>query len=87
MSGSTLPRNETFVLEAFETLFDKKVVATFGRLDVLVNNAGTAIPKKFEEATLEDLNRVIDITGSSGRRIIFNTARTLRRGGTALRSG
>src|ERR1700686_1056654 len=28
-----------------------KTVAKFGRLDVLVNNAGTAIPKKFEEAT------------------------------------
>src|SRR5881296_949032 len=27
----------------------EKVVATFGRLDVLVNNAGTAIPKTFEE--------------------------------------
>jgi 3-oxoacyl-[acyl-carrier protein] reductase len=39
----------------------EKAVATFGRLDVLVNNAGTAIPKKFEETTLEELNRVIDI--------------------------
>src|SRR5216684_3287609 len=39
----------------------EKTVATFGRLDVLVNNAGTAIPKKFEEATLEELDRVIDI--------------------------
>src|ERR1700740_1412471 len=38
-----------------------KTVATFGRLDVLVNNAGTAIPKPFEEATLEEMNRVIDI--------------------------
>jgi 3-oxoacyl-[acyl-carrier protein] reductase len=38
-----------------------KAVETLGRLDVLVNNAGTAIPKKFEEATLEELNRVIDI--------------------------
>jgi 3-oxoacyl-[acyl-carrier protein] reductase len=28
---------------------------------VLVNNAGTGFPKKFEEATLEELNRVIDI--------------------------
>src|SRR5580704_11826259 len=28
-----------------------KAVATFGRLDVLVNNAGTAIPKSFEETT------------------------------------
>ena len=39
----------------------EKTVATFGRLDVLVNNAGTAIPKKFEETTLEELNRLIDI--------------------------
>jgi 3-oxoacyl-[acyl-carrier protein] reductase len=39
----------------------EKTVATFGRLDVLVNNAGTAIPKRFEEATLEEMDRVIDI--------------------------
>jgi 3-oxoacyl-[acyl-carrier protein] reductase len=39
----------------------EKAVATFGRLDVLVNNAGTAIPKTFEEATLEEMDRVIDI--------------------------
>src|SRR6267154_1408268 len=31
----------------------EKTVATFGRLDVLVNNAGTAFPKTFEESTLE----------------------------------
>jgi 3-oxoacyl-[acyl-carrier protein] reductase len=39
----------------------EKPVATFGRLDVLVNNAGTAIPKTFEETTLEEMDRVIDI--------------------------
>src|ERR1700759_3583706 len=39
----------------------EKTVATFGRLDVLVNNAGTAIPKTFEEATLEEMDRVLDI--------------------------
>jgi 3-oxoacyl-[acyl-carrier protein] reductase len=39
----------------------EKTVATFGQLDVLVNNAGTAIPKPFEESTLEELDRVIDL--------------------------
>jgi 3-oxoacyl-[acyl-carrier protein] reductase len=39
----------------------EKTVATFGQLDILVNNAGTAIPKPFVEATLEELDRVIDI--------------------------
>jgi 3-oxoacyl-[acyl-carrier protein] reductase len=39
----------------------EKAVAALGMLDVLVNNAGTAIPKKFEDTTLEELDRVIDI--------------------------
>ena len=39
----------------------QQAVKTLGKLDVLVNNAGTAIPKKFEDATLEELDRVIDI--------------------------
>ena len=39
----------------------EKTVATFGGLDVLVNNAGTAIPKAFEDSTLEELDRVLDI--------------------------
>jgi 3-oxoacyl-[acyl-carrier protein] reductase len=39
----------------------ENAVASLGRLDVLVNNAGTAIPKKFEETTLEELDRVIDL--------------------------
>jgi 3-oxoacyl-[acyl-carrier protein] reductase len=39
----------------------EKTVATFGQLDVLVNNAGTAIPKAFEETTLEEMDRVLDI--------------------------
>ena len=39
----------------------EKTVAIFGRLDVLVNNAGTVIPKTFEETTLDEMDRVIDI--------------------------
>src|SRR3984893_7066026 len=39
----------------------EKTVATFGRLDVLVNNAGTAVAKRFEETTLEELDRLIDV--------------------------
>ena len=38
-----------------------KTAETFGGLDILVNNAGTAIPNKFEDATLEELDRVLDI--------------------------
>jgi 3-oxoacyl-[acyl-carrier protein] reductase len=30
-------------------------------MDVLVNNAGTAIPKTFEESTLEEMDRMINI--------------------------
>jgi 3-oxoacyl-[acyl-carrier protein] reductase len=39
----------------------EKAVAILGPLDVLVNNAGTAIPKPFEETTLEEMDRVINI--------------------------
>ena len=37
----------------------EETVAAFGRLDVLVNNAGTAIPNTFEET--DEMDRMIDI--------------------------
>ena len=39
----------------------EKAVATLGKLDVLVNNAGTAIPKKFEDTTLEEIDHMINL--------------------------
>ena len=37
-------------------------MATFGgKLDILVNNAGTAIPKPFEQTTLEELESMLDL--------------------------
>src|SRR2546425_5927274 len=47
-------------VEAVKAAVEKTVV-TFGQLDVLVNNAGTAIPKTFEETTSEEMDRMIDI--------------------------
>jgi 3-oxoacyl-[acyl-carrier protein] reductase len=39
----------------------EKTVSTFGGLDILVNNAGTAIPKPFEEGTVEEFDQVLNI--------------------------
>jgi 3-oxoacyl-[acyl-carrier protein] reductase len=39
----------------------EKTVATFGSLDVLVNNAGTAIPKAFEDTSLEEMDHMINL--------------------------
>src|ERR1700739_703071 len=39
----------------------EKTFATFGRLGVLVNNAGTALPQPLCEATLEEMDRVLAI--------------------------
>jgi len=38
-----------------------KAVAEFGSLDILVNNAGTALPKPFEEGTIEEFDHVLDL--------------------------
>jgi 3-oxoacyl-[acyl-carrier protein] reductase len=39
----------------------ERTVTLFGRLDVLVNNAGTVIPNSVEETTLADFDRVFAI--------------------------
>src|SRR5580704_8617572 len=39
----------------------EKTVAVLGRLDVLGNNAGTAIPKPFEQTTLDEMDHMINL--------------------------
>jgi 3-oxoacyl-[acyl-carrier protein] reductase len=65
----------------------EETVETFGRLDVLVNNAGTAIPKTFEEATLEEMDRVID-TNVRGVFVATQTAlKHMKSGGRIITIG
>jgi 3-oxoacyl-[acyl-carrier protein] reductase len=65
----------------------EKTVKTFGRLDILVSNAGTAIPAKFEEATIEDLNRVIDINIRGTFFAVQAALKHLQKGGRIITIG
>jgi 3-oxoacyl-[acyl-carrier protein] reductase len=65
----------------------EKTVATFGRLDVLVNNAGTAIPKTFEETTLEEMDRVIDINIRGTLAATQAALKHMKRGGRIIMIG
>src|SRR2546421_4974603 len=65
----------------------EKTVATFGRLDVLVNNAGTAIPKTFEETTREEMDRMIDINVRGTLAATQAALKHLKSGGCTHSSG
>ena len=61
-------------LEAVRSAVEK-TVATFGALDVLVNNAGTAIPKTFEETSLEEMDHMINL---NFRSVLVSTQAALK---------
>ena len=65
----------------------ERTVATFGRLDVLVNNAGTAIPKTFEDTTLEEMDRVININFRGSMVATQAALKHLKRGGRIIMIG
>src|ERR1700732_5561773 len=65
----------------------EKTVATFGQLDVLVNNAGTAIPKTFETTTLEEMDLVIDINVRGALAATQAALKHMKNGGRIIMTG
>ena len=65
----------------------EKTVAAFGGIDVLVNNAGTAIPKTFEETTLEEMDRMIDINVRGTLAVTQAALKHMKRGGRIIMIG
>ncbi len=64
----------------------ERTVATLGRLDVLVNNAGTVIPMKVEETTLADFDRVFAVNVRGVFVATQAALKHLKTGGRILRS-
>ena len=65
----------------------QKTVSKFGGLDVLVNNAGTAIPKPFEQSTVAEMDTVI---GINIRGVFISTQEALKhlkKGGRIINIG
>jgi 3-oxoacyl-[acyl-carrier protein] reductase len=65
----------------------EKTVATLGALDVLVNNAGIAVAKTFEETTLEEINRLIDVNLRGTLAATHAALKHMRNGGRIITIG
>ncbi len=65
----------------------QKTVDAFGQLDILVNNAGTALPKPFEESTVEEWDTVININFRGGMISTQEALKHLTKGGRIINIG
>ena len=61
--GRKAPRHPGWALAVSRAVQSavEQTAKALGRIDVFVNNAGTAIPKPFEESTLEEMDHVINL--------------------------
>jgi len=64
-----------------------KAAQTFGGLDVLVNNAGTAVPKPFEQGTLEEFDLMINLNFRSMLVATQAALKHMREGGRIINIG
>jgi 3-oxoacyl-[acyl-carrier protein] reductase len=60
------------------------VVARFGQVDIVVNNAGTMIPKPIAELSEEVFDRVFDINVRGALNVLRETSRLLADGGRVV---
>jgi 3-oxoacyl-[acyl-carrier protein] reductase len=65
----------------------EKTVKTFGGLDILVNNAGTAIPKPFEETSLEEMDQMLNLNVRGVFVVTQAALKHLKNGGRVINIG
>jgi 3-oxoacyl-[acyl-carrier protein] reductase len=77
---------DSVAAEAIRGAVDK-TAETFGGLDVLVNNAGTAVPKTLEESTLEEFDLMINLNLRSMLVATQAALKHMREGGRIINIG
>ena len=74
--------NTNAIERAVEEVFEK-----FGRIDVLVNNAGMVIPKPFEETTLAEMERVFNVNIRGAMATTHAALKHMKTGGRIIMIG